>query len=92
MRYCGLSRRMLLAGLAAQAGNALAGEPEMSALGPQFAVPTGRDGIGRVVAPVMINGAGSFRFLVDTGANRTAISAGLARRRSLPMLAGKALV
>ena len=92
MRYCGLSRRMLLAGLAAQAGTALAGEPEMSALGPQFAVPTGRDGIGRLVAPVMINGAGPFRFLVDTGANRTAISAGLARRLSLPMLAGKALV
>ena len=92
MRNCIMSRRLMLAGLAAQAGNALAGEPDAAALGPQYAIPTGRDGIGRVVAPVMINGVGPFRFLVDTGANRTAISAGLARRLALPTIAGKALV
>jgi predicted aspartyl protease len=45
---------------------------------PQFAAPTSLDRIGRVLAPVMVNGQGPFRFVVDTGANRTAISARLA--------------
>lgn len=39
-----------------------------------FATPTTRDHIGRVVVPVMINGRGPFRFIVDTGANRSTIS------------------
>jgi predicted aspartyl protease len=85
------TRRLMLAGLAAQAGGAWAGEPD-PAPAAQYAIPTGRDGIGRIIAPVMINGAGPFRFLVDTGANRTAISAGLARRLSLPAVTGAALV
>jgi predicted aspartyl protease len=36
--------------------------------------PTGTDGLGRVVAPVMIDGQGPFRFIVDTGANRSVLS------------------
>jgi predicted aspartyl protease len=43
-----------------------------------FASPTTRDHIGRVVVPVMINGQGPFRFIVDTGANRSTISPQLA--------------
>jgi predicted aspartyl protease len=39
-----------------------------------YAVPTTRDRVGRVLAPVMINGQGPFRFIVDTGANRSAVS------------------
>lgn len=39
-----------------------------------FATPTTHDHIGRVVVPVMINGQGPFRFIVDTGANRSTIS------------------
>jgi predicted aspartyl protease len=39
-----------------------------------FASPTTRDHIGRVVVPVMINGRGPFRFIVDTGANHSTIS------------------
>jgi len=39
-----------------------------------FAAPTTRDRIGRVVVPVMVNGQGPFRFIVDTGANRSTIS------------------
>lgn len=50
---------------------------------PQFAAPTSLDRIGRVLAPVMVNGQGPFRFVVDTGANRTAISARLARALGL---------
>lgn len=39
-----------------------------------FASPTRLDHIGRVVAPVMIDGQGPFRFVVDTGANHCTIS------------------
>ena len=39
-----------------------------------FASPTTRDHIGRVVVPVMVNGQGPFRFIVDTGANHSTIS------------------
>src|ERR1700730_9639326 len=48
-----------------------------------FASPTTRDHIGRVVVPVMINGHGPFRFIVDTGANHSTISPELARRLGL---------
>lgn len=45
--------------------------------------PTRNDRLGRVVAPVMVNGQGPFRFIVDTGANRSALSEGLAQRLGL---------
>ena len=38
---------------------------------------------GRMVAPMMVNGAGPFRFIVDTGANRSAVSQALADRLGL---------
>ncbi len=38
---------------------------------------------GRMVAPMMVNGAGPFRFIIDTGANRSAISQALADRLGL---------
>lgn len=43
-----------------------------------FACPTSLDHIGRVVASVMIDGKGPFRFVVDTGANYSTISPRLA--------------
>jgi predicted aspartyl protease len=39
-----------------------------------LAAPTTRDHIGRVVVPVMINGRGPFRFIVDTGASHSTVS------------------
>src|ERR1700692_2703747 len=48
-----------------------------------FASPTTRDHIGRVVVPVMVNGQGPFRFIVDTGANHSTISPRLARELGL---------
>ena len=42
--------------------------------GPEFATPTTLDRIGRIVAPVMINGRGPFKLMVDTGANRSLIT------------------
>lgn len=48
-----------------------------------FATPTTRDHVGRVVVPVMVNGQGPFRFIVDTGANRSTISPQLVRTLGL---------
>ena len=48
-----------------------------------LASPTTRDHIGRVVVPVMINGQGPFRFIVDTGASHSTISPGLVRSLGL---------
>lgn len=45
--------------------------------------PTRSDRLGRVVAPVRVNGQGPFRFIVDTGANRSAVSQTLAERLGL---------
>lgn len=46
-------------------------------------VQTLRDRRGRVVAPVHVNGQGPYRFIVDTGANRSVISPDLAARLGL---------
>jgi predicted aspartyl protease len=54
------------------------------ALPQDFALgPTRSDRLGRVVAPVHVNGQGPFRFIVDTGANRSVLSQGLAERLGL---------
>lgn len=39
-----------------------------------YAVPTDRDRVGRILAPIMINGQGPYRFILDTGANRSALA------------------
>jgi len=46
--------------------------------GTVFASPTRKDRVGRIVAPVMINGQGPFRFIVDTGASHSTVSPALA--------------
>jgi predicted aspartyl protease len=46
---------------------------------PRFVAPTRRDKIGRIWAPVFINGRGPFRLVLDTGANRSAITAHVAQ-------------
>ena len=51
--------------------------------GTSVAGTTSRDGSGRMVAPIHINGEGPFRFIVDTGANRSVISQALATRLGL---------
>ena len=45
---------------------------------PRFVSPTRRDKIGRIWAPVMINGRGPFRLVLDTGASRSAVNAQVA--------------
>jgi len=49
-----------------------------------YAIPTTSDRTGRVLAPVEINGRGPFRLILDTGANRSALSAQVAESLSLP--------
>ena len=48
-----------------------------------FASPTTRDHVGRIVAPVMINGRGPYRFIVDTGASDSTVSPQLAQSLGL---------
>ncbi|MET0533257.1 MAG: retropepsin-like aspartic protease, partial [Steroidobacter sp.] len=52
---------------------------------PRYVAPTLRDKIGRVWAPVYINGKGPFRLVLDTGANRTAVIPALANRLGTPL-------
>jgi len=40
---------------------------------PRYVSPTRRDRIGRIWAPVLIDGKGPYRLVLDTGANRSAI-------------------
>jgi predicted aspartyl protease len=48
-----------------------------------IAAATSKDSAGRAVALVNINGQGPFRFVIDTGANRSVLSQALARRLGL---------
>jgi predicted aspartyl protease len=40
---------------------------------PRWVAPTTRDQIGRIWAPVLINGKGPYRLVLDTGATRSAV-------------------
>lgn len=60
--------------LAAYAFSAAPADPAEAAA----AGPTRSDRMGRIVAPVTVNGRGPYRFIVDTGANRSAIAERLA--------------
>lgn len=50
-----------------------------------LACPTTLDHIGRVVAPVMVNGQGPFRFVIDTGASRSSVGPSLVQALGLKM-------
>ncbi len=54
---------------------------------PRYVAPTTRDGIGRIWAPVSINGKGPYRLVLDTGASRSAITQKVADELALPILA-----
>jgi hypothetical protein len=48
-------------------------EVTISAPEPRYVAPTLRDRIGRIWAPVFIDGRGPYRLVLDTGANRSVI-------------------
>jgi len=56
-----------------------------------LACPTTRDYVGRVVAAVMVDGRGPYRFIVDTGANESTISPKLAATLGLAQSSTKSL-
>jgi hypothetical protein len=51
---------------------------------PRFVMPTRRDRIGRIWAPVYINGQGPFRLVLDSGANHSGITQEVAATLGLP--------
>jgi predicted aspartyl protease len=53
-------------------------EISVEASGPRFVAPTLRDRIGRIWAPVFINGRGPFRLVLDTGATQSGVTAEVA--------------
>ena len=53
---------------------------------PRYVAPTRRDKIGRIWAPVLINGKGPFRLVLDTGASHSAVNAEVARDLGIPLL------
>jgi predicted aspartyl protease len=60
---------------------------------PRFVAPTRRDRIGRIWAPVLIDGKGPFRLVLDTGANRSALTARAAQILGIaPTVDGATLV
>lgn len=81
-------RSVALGGLAASAcagpRTALVNLADMSPP-DQANLATGQDVSNRMTAPVRVNGQGPFRFVVDTGANRTVVSAELASSLGLPL-------
>ncbi len=52
---------------------------------PRFVAPTTRDRIGRIWAPVLINGEGPYRLVLDTGASRSAVTRRVAEELKLPI-------
>jgi predicted aspartyl protease len=56
---------------------------------PLFAAPTRLDRIGRVMTPVMVNGKGPFRFVIDTGASRSTLAPHLAKSLGLTQASGR---
>lgn len=52
---------------------------------PRYVAPTRRDSIGRIWAPVYINGRGPFRLVLDSGATASEITAQVASKLGLPL-------
>jgi len=52
---------------------------------PRYVSPTRRDQIGRIWAPVMINGRGPFRLVLDTGASHSGVTALVALALGIPL-------
>jgi hypothetical protein len=62
----------------------------ISAPEPRYVAPTTRDRIGRIWAPVSINGKGPYRLVLDTGASRSAVTQQVADELQLPIKTGAA--
>jgi predicted aspartyl protease len=65
-----------------------ADDPSILADELQYATSTTLDRIGRIMVPVMVNGQGPFRFVIDTGASHSTVAPHLAARLKLTPIAG----
>ena len=63
----------------AQTGTHVMEDVAVTAEEPKFVAPTRRDRIGRIWAPVLVNGQGPFRLVLDTGASHSALTPRLAQ-------------
>lgn len=77
-----IAATLLVAGALSKATAARACEP-LDPGAPGVAGVTGKDAAGRAVALISINGQGPFRFIIDTGANRSVLSRALATHLGL---------
>src|ERR1700761_8626752 len=59
-------------------------EVAVTAPEPRYVAPTLRDRLGRIWAPVYLNGKGPYRLVLDTGASHSAIIASVAAELGLP--------
>jgi hypothetical protein len=61
--------------------------PEVAIVAPEprYVAPTRRDQIGRIWAPVMIDGKGPFRLALDTAASRSGVAASVASALGIPL-------
>jgi predicted aspartyl protease len=59
---------------------------------PRYVAPTLRDRIGRVWAPVYVNGQGPLRLVLDTGATTSAITFTAAERLGLPIAGARTVL
>jgi predicted aspartyl protease len=59
-------------------------EVSITAPEPRYVAPTLRDRLGRIWAPVYLNGKGPYRLVLDTGASHSAIIAKIAADLGLP--------
>ncbi len=60
-------------------------EVSVQAPEPRYVAPTLRDQIGRIWAPVLIDGKGPFRLVLDTGASHSAVTASVAQALGIPL-------
>lgn len=72
--------------------SALCIEPAPGQGEPRYAVTTTTQRSGRIAVPVTINGSGPYRFLLDTGANRSTVTARLAAQLDMPVRARPIIV
>ncbi len=61
--------------------------PEVAVVAPEprYVSPTRRDRIGRIWAPVLIDGKGPYRLVLDTGASRSGVNSQVAGELGIPL-------
>ena len=80
----GLSALLAVAGARAQPTGTAVPPPPAKAAGPESVLETAFDDARRVAVPVYLDGKGPYDFVIDTGSNRSVVSAEVAAVLNLP--------